>query len=143
MQQQGKVIAVDQHKIWVDVTRQNACNSCSAKNGCGTSLMERALPNSGSVFELNAGNNNFELGSWVDISMDEDKIVSASLLIYGLPLLCLLMGAMAANAVIGADLGAIVGAIIGFGFGFLITRTIDARMAKNLAPTITASNITE
>lgn len=141
MHQQGKIIAVEKHKIWVDVSRQNACNSCAAKNGCGTSLMERALPSSGNVFELDSGDKKFELGAWVDISMDEDKIVAASLLIYGLPLLFLLLGAMLGNTIGHSELASISGATIGFALGFLITRYIDARMAKNLVPSVNAVNI--
>lgn len=139
MQQHGKIIAVDGCKLWVDVSRQNACMSCAAKNGCGTSLLERALPNSGSVFELAAPTDQFTVGETVDIAIDESKIVGMSLLIYGLPLLCLLLGAVGGNALWHNDGAAIAGALLGFGAGFGITRVLDATMAATVAPTVSVS----
>ena len=38
--EQGKVVAIDSDRLWVEVVRHTACGGCAAKSDCGTGLID-------------------------------------------------------------------------------------------------------
>ncbi len=136
MKQQGRVVAVEQHKIWVDVSRQSACGSCAAKSGCGTSLIETALPSRHSIVVIKQTDHTFIIGDSVDVSMPNDKIFTASAMIYGLPLLLLLLGAAIGHNIYVTELASIVGAIVGLFIGAGFVYYIDQLLGQGLQAVI-------
>jgi len=104
IQQQARVLEVQQDRVRVSTVRQSACQSCNAKGGCGTSLIGQLFPERpAQQFWLSAGGLSElpSVGDQVLIGIDEHYLQNATLMLYALPLLGLLGGAVA-----GAWLGA-------------------------------------
>ena len=42
IEESGKVVALEGDYVWVETMREAACNACTAKSGCGQSVLEKA-----------------------------------------------------------------------------------------------------
>ena len=75
------------------------------------------------------------VGDEVVIGLDEQSLLNASLIIYGLPLvLMVLASVMAHNWAAGSDLGAIAGAVAGLGVGFWLVQRWQAGAGDRYQP---------
>lgn len=121
----GRVVAVEPDGIWVETVRRSTCNACEARNGCGHGLLNRigegrnaylrVLPGAG-------GPGACEVNDRVRFSIPEEVLLRGSVVIYLVPVLCMLAGA--ALAVAGwpgtPDMAAAGGAITGLATGFAL-----------------------
>lgn len=122
IEERAFVLAFDdegQHRVKVSAERQNACDSCSLKAGCGQSAMTKLA--GGKCIELTVANElKARPGDLVLLSIPEQGLLTASLLVYLLPLLLMVFFSVLAKVVFTSDDGitAIVGimALLG-GFG--------------------------
>ena len=93
LEEEGVVLAVHGDIAEVVTQKKSACGSCAAKSGCGTSLVESLFPSRTRSFrarnEVRA-----RKGDQVVIGLDESALQTASLLIYLVPLLGLIGGAI-------------------------------------------------
>lgn len=119
----GRVVAVKDGKAWVQTIRASACESCSARGGCGQRVLAGA--SSGRANQVLVSNHlNARVGDEVTVAIEESALLSASVLVYGLPLLLLVLGAVAGQHWLpGPDAGAIAGAVAGLVAGFAIARS--------------------
>ncbi len=103
----GKVVALVGDQVWVQTIRTSACQSCSARSGCGQRAL--AAVSGGRANQVLVDNSvGARVGDEVVIGLDEQSLLNASLIIYGLPLvLMVLASVMAHNWAEGSDLGAI------------------------------------
>ncbi len=123
----GRVVAIDSDSLWVDTIRQSTCGSCAARKGCGHGLLNRytdgkrgyirVLPGSGGISDC-------AVDDQVRISIPEDVILRGSLIVYAVPLFCMLGGAALGSGLFSSngDMIAMVGAASGFGLGFALVR---------------------
>ncbi len=122
LEEEGVVLAVDGDIAEVVTRKKSACGSCAARSGCGTSLVESLFPSRTRSFrarnEIRA-----QKGDQVVIGLDESALQAASLLVYLVPLLGLIGG-----AIIGSWLGSApdVGytelfSVLGGGGGFFLS----------------------
>lgn len=127
--ERGRVVAVEPDCLWIETIRKSTCNSCAAQKGCGHGLMNKL---EGSL-ESNRRHHvrallgdvaatEFAVDDMVEISIPERILVSAPLLVYGLPLLFMLMGAALASQWQSTDLFAVLGAATGFVLGFAVVK---------------------
>ena len=132
----GRVVAVDGEIAWVQTIRTSACESCSARSGCGQRVL--AAASSGRANQVLVGNHlNAGVGDQVTVAVSESALLSASLLVYALPLLLLILGAMAGQYwFAGGDAGAVAGAGAGLAVGFSIARFVQARSSASYQPTL-------
>lgn len=93
LEQDGIVISVSEGMAEVSVTPQSACGSCSAKSGCGTSLVASLFPERSSRFTVR-NRLGAKTGEQVVIGLHESALQSASLVLYLIPLAGLIFGAM-------------------------------------------------
>lgn len=123
----GKVVAVNGDKVWVQTIRTSACESCSAQHGCG----QRALASvsSGRANQVLVANSlGARVGDEVTVAIDESALLGASLLVYALPLLLMLGGAVLGHQLSsGLDGVSMLGAAIGLATGFLAARRGQSR----------------
>ena len=89
IEEHSRVLAVKEGQAYVSALRQSSCGHCSARSGCGTSVLSRYI-----------GKRSMEM--WVDdpigvlvndevvIQMHEAGLVKASFLLYLMPLLLLI-----------------------------------------------------
>lgn len=123
----GRVIAVEPDAVWVETVRKTTCGSCSLQKGCGHGLMNRMVPGRQPLVRALAGElqpADCRVGDEVTISIPESVILRGSVIVYLLPLLCMLGAAALGAAMLSAspDAGAAAGAIGGFLLGFLLVR---------------------
>ncbi len=130
----GKVIALQGTQAWVQTIQTSACESCSARAGCG----QRALAavsggKANQVLVLNTSA--AQVGDEVVIGMDEQSLLAASLAVYGVPLLLMVLASIGAFRLLGeTDLVAFIGALVGLGAGFGLVRRWQSRLGDRFQP---------
>ena len=130
----GRVVAVSGNTVWVQTIRQSACQSCSARSGCGQRVL--AAASGGRANQVQVLNTlHASVGDEVTLGIAEQALLQASLLVYALPLLLMVAASMAANQLVpGSDGAAIVAAGLGLGAGFVVARLWQRRMPGDYQP---------
>lgn len=130
----GRVIALQGDQAWVQTIRQSACGSCSARQGCGQRVLASA--SGGRANQVLVANSlGARVGDEVTVAIAESALLSASLLVYALPLLLFVAGALVGHRLVpGSDAGALTGALLGLGAGFLGSRLLNVRIGDKGAP---------
>ncbi len=132
--ERGRVVAEKGNQVWVQTIRQSACQSCSARQGCG----QRALASvtSGRANQILVDNHlNARVGDEVTISIMESALLHASLWVYAVPLSALLVGAVSGHQLApGSDGLAILLAGLGLGLGFLLVYRYQRSAGSHFQP---------
>lgn len=130
IEESGTVVALDGDDVWVQTIRQSTCGSCSARKGCGQGALARMTD--GRANQVRVRNAcGADIGDQVVLGIEESQLLRASLLVYALPLLALLAGALVGGGLWpGQDLAAIAGGGIGLAAGFLLVKTVSSRQEK-------------
>ena len=116
IEETGRVVAVEEGAVWVETIRQSACQSCSAKSGCGHSALSKLGRQS---VHLRAGTTqSYTVGDEVVIGVPEQVVVTSSLLAYIMPLVLALVFAIPVDAFTHSDgltaLAGMAGLFLGF-----------------------------
>jgi sigma-E factor negative regulatory protein RseC len=128
------IVQVEGQDALVQASQANGCEQCSGK-GCGAGKLSRLFCGKPRLFRvdnpINAG-----VGDEVVISVAEGAILRGIGLVYLLPLLLLVMGAMLGNGWAGLSSGqqdgyATAGALSGLAAGFIAVKLISLRQARN------------
>ncbi len=109
----------------VEVRRAEACHSCVNKGACttlGGQTKDLTL-----LVENKIG---ARAGDQVILTMDEASVIKASAVIYLLPALGLIAGALVGSKVFLSEMASVVGCAIGLCVGLLFTKLISTGMAK-------------
>jgi len=117
IEESARVLRVDNDTVWVEAIRQSACSSCSAQKGCGHSLLAKAGQQRIEVPVIRNGIDVKE-NDQVLIGVPEQAVLKSSLLIYGAPLMLMIMLAMSAHLIFESEgltaLMALIGLVGGF-----------------------------
>lgn len=115
----GVVVAVESDSLWVETIQKTACEACIAQKGCGTRVLSKLTGKTNRIRVLAGGMSlqGIELGQDVDITIPEDVIVNAALLVYLLPICTAVFASWLVGS--GGDLSSICGALFGLFFGGL------------------------
>jgi sigma-E factor negative regulatory protein RseC len=116
-------IVTDEHgmRATVDVDAAAVCARCAAGKGCGAGLSL----GSGTVRRVEASVDpgmTLAAGDQVELVLATDKILRATLIVYGLPLLGAVVAASVAYLLGLGDAAATLAAIIGVATGLLVAR---------------------
>lgn len=125
IEEQATVVAVEQGRVWVETIRSSACQSCSARSGCGQSLMGKVISNDTQTQKnyLSIPTERILLaGQAVLIGIPERAFLVGSFWLYLVPLFTLLVGALVFDALWASDSMAFLGAIVGLLTGGLMVR---------------------
>ncbi len=129
--------------MWVETIRESTCGSCDARKGCGHSLLNRISSGRRNYIEVFSGTlaaADCTVDDHVCISIPEKVILQGSLLVYMLPLITMLAGAVLATTVVrgNPDFLAILGAAGGFSLGVALVRwhAWQHRSDKSLQPSL-------
>lgn len=126
MNQMGKVISVKMKTALVEVERQSACQDCK---GCRFGTDEGKLTVD-AVNDVNA-----VTGDLVEINLCTTNILKASVIVYLIPLIMLILGVIVGyllSGFLGVDKG-IMGAVFGIvftAFSFLAIRHYEPKLKK-------------
>ena len=133
IEQSATVLRIESDKVVIAVSRQTACGSCSAKSGCGKSLLDNvfkvkplllSIPNT-----IGAKENDD-----VIVGLNESAILQASFYLYFFPLFIMIIFAMVAAYFFSnqlSELVSIAAAIIGLFVGSRLSRNILNEKEKN------------
>jgi sigma-E factor negative regulatory protein RseC len=114
----GRVVSIEDEWMWVETHQLSSCQSCSAKSGCGQSLINSVFSGKRHYVKVAANgiSEAVHLHDQVEIAIPDHAMLFGSFWLYLLPLLTLIAGALLGNHLAGGvgDLYAIIGAVIGF-----------------------------
>ena len=139
IEQSARVLDTDGDSILLATERQSGCHSCDVKGGCGTSLIGSLFPNRPQQqLRLPLGDLSPppSPGDRVTIGIDEGYLQSSTLLLYAVPLLGLMGG-----AVFGSLLGnaqteepmSILFGLLGLSLGLIYNRYGAAQRSGKMA----------
>ncbi len=126
IEEHAQVVAVQGDAAWVETQRGSACGSCAAHAGCGSAALGKLIGRRPtSVRVLNTAG--ALPGEEVVIGIDESALVRGSVLVYLVPLLALLGGAILGEAwwrpyAGGGEWPVIVAAVAGLALGLAWVR---------------------
>jgi len=121
----GKISAVDDQRVTVEVQSAIACQRCAAGKGCGAGILQSTNEVRHVRIELPAGMS-AGIGDSVELSIEPKYLLRAALLAYGLPLLTMLLVLLAIQALpVSINEAMSVGlALIGLGAGVIAGRSL-------------------
>lgn len=126
IEEQAHVTRIDGDIAEILIEKQSACGSCSAKSGCGTSLLSNWFPRR--LLTLRLKNTvDAKCGDTVVLGLNEAALQRGSLLLYALPLAGLLIGSIGGERAFGflglpAELGAVLFGLLGVTITLIFVR---------------------
>lgn len=134
VEEQVVITAIEKEGAWVEGIQQSACGSCSAKAGCGQHAMSQLgkkvslwLPfhnvegNESALNEADSLNETFCVGQQIVVGLPEGAILRSTLVLYGVPLIALVFGAIIGHGLWGEG-GSILVSILSMLLGFQLAR---------------------
>ena len=130
----GRIVAIEKDSLWVETISQTTCGSCSAQKGCGHGILNKLGTGRSNHIRVLLGGyhaDQFQLDDQVQISIPERVVLTGSFIVYMLPLLTMLVGALLFEFVLGLvlpgypeqdNLFAVIGALSGFIVGIVLVR---------------------
>ena len=109
---------ISDQQMVIEVQRQNACNSCSMEQGCGTGSIGRLLGKRPLTFTLQ-NQHQLKPGDHIVIGLTESAYLKAGFLVYLLPLINLFVFAVLADVLFNSEIINVLAAILGLGVGLL------------------------
>ena len=129
--EQGQVIEISEQFLWVETVRQSACQSCSARSGCGQSVLSQLMDESKqykkNILRVAAGNSKAKPGDKVEVAINEDALIKMSLLVYGFPILVLFLFSGIAQWYEFSDGTSVVFGVVGLLVAFVTVRQVMKR----------------
>ena len=92
IEERGRVVSIETACVWVETQRQSACGKCQAGTTCGHGLMNRLLPSPSHNYVPASCDFPVSVNDEVTIALPEQALLSASFLVYLMPLLTLFAG---------------------------------------------------
>lgn len=92
----GEVTAVSGNQVTITTALQQGCGGCKQQNHCGAGILSKALPNRRGTVDVWLQNPP-ELGAQVELRLPERAMLKFSVLLYLVPILMLLFGAVLGN----------------------------------------------
>ena len=142
-----RVIAVENDQLLLEAQTRTACHTCSARPGCGTSILSKWVGRRFTRFKVH-NSINASVGDEVVVGLAETALLKGSVLVYLLPLLAMIVFAVLADSLIPVesayrDLLVLLVAVAGFGLMLAFSKRLLASRTNNsrLTPVILRKNI--
>jgi sigma-E factor negative regulatory protein RseC len=133
LETRAKIVLVKGQYALVQANLANGCEQCSGK-GCGASKLSQLFCSKPRQFQVD-NPINANVGDEVVISVADGAVLRGIGLVYLLPLLLLVMGAMLGSVLVAQpeqrDGYAATGAMFGLAVGFVIAKWISLRQARS------------
>jgi len=140
IEENGVVVSLKGEWAVVEPEASGGCSNCSASQGCGTASLARFF---GQRKQQHYAHNplNAKPGDRVIMGLEEKALVSGSIMMYLLPLIFMIAGAIVFSSWMivpgwDADATASLGLGAGLVLGLGLTRWLSQRMRKRLYPII-------
>jgi sigma-E factor negative regulatory protein RseC len=130
IEEQARIVKVDGDFVELETDKRSACGSCSARAGCGTSLLSNWFPQRRLTFRLRNGVG-AKPGDSVVVGLDESLLQRSSMMLYALPLAGLLIGAVGGEygfrfVDLSPELGAVLMGLLGLSAALMLVRHLSA-----------------
>lgn len=111
---------VEQDTLLVTTELKSGCSGCAQQSNCGAGIISKAFSDRRAEFRVaKPAGMNFVAGEQIELLLPEQMLTRASLLIYGVPLMALLITALVAQLLFGISEGsAILLSLTGFAASF-------------------------
>lgn len=126
IEEKGRVVALDSgdhgssNSVWIETIRQTACQSCTARKGCGHSVLAKMGQQHTHIRAISQFEHS--IGDTVVIGVPEDVVIKGSLIAYFMPLALMLVGAIFAHGMALGDLETTLISLFSLGVGFVLVR---------------------
>ncbi|MCP4490739.1 MAG: SoxR reducing system RseC family protein [Gammaproteobacteria bacterium] len=141
LKEQARVIRVVNRQAEIKMLRQSVCAHCDLSQGCGMGAIGRLL---GHRHKHVVIHNDIDLkpGDLVVLGLSDRVFLGASLLIYGLPILTMLVASSLGHWMSsGSEMMTLLAAVAGFVSGLLVSATLaKSKFSKQLYPRILQIN---
>lgn len=135
VEEQAIVVGLKDELAMLEVVRRKPCGLCGQTRGCGASMWGKLFRHRPHIFKA-LNRIDAKVGDFVIVGVEEQALIRSALLVYGVPLLALLAGAIIASLGWGGpqrDISAVIGAVLGLAVGLLWVKghtaghTLDSR----------------
>jgi len=96
LEETAQVVAVEGSEVWVETERRSSCSSCAVQAGCGSAALAKVLGQRRSRVRA-LSDMPLSVGDRVVIGIREQAVVRGSLAVYAVPVVMLLLGAVAGD----------------------------------------------
>jgi sigma-E factor negative regulatory protein RseC len=103
---------------------KTSCNSCSARKGCGSHMLNKLGPKDAHVMQIPSAKP-LQPGQRVELGIKESSLLGSALLVYMTPLVGLFVVAGLFQMLFHTDLAAASGALLGGVGGFILAKGIS------------------
>ena len=134
--ERGIVTSLNGDLVVVSLQRRDTCHACSVRTVCGTSAIGKFLGQKHNSVTIQ-NSIGAQPGDQVVITIPEKGLLISALLVYVLPLLAMLIGAMIMGAWFDSEFAATLGGVSGLLAGFVVVSRTARSWRKS--PTIGAA----
>ncbi len=126
IEEQAKIVATGEGYAWVEMERRSACGGCQAHDSCGTATLAKFW-NGRRIRTRALSTLPLQSGDQVVVGLADGALLRGAVLVYLLPLVLLLAGALLGEtAFAGAgEEPVILSGVLGLGLGFLMVRALS------------------
>ena len=128
----ARVVSISEDAVWVETIQKSTCANCASRSGCGQYLLGKWRSASDTHLKIPLGDrsaNALNVGDYVRIGVPAGMVLKFAFIVYMLPVLWMLGGALLAQHLLESDLAAAMGALAGLGVGFGCVFAISKRAA--------------
>ena len=102
----------------LEIERKTACGICGQTRGCGNSIWGKLFAHQSTAFKAQ-NRINAKVGDSVIVGINEKALLKSAMLLYIVPLVTMLIGAILAKQLNTSELSAMLGAVVGLVLGLL------------------------
>lgn len=132
IEETGYVFAVEGDLAWVSLTKKSVCGSCSANKGCGTAALHKVLGKKQTHISIN-NSIDAKVGDSVILGLHENALIKGVVVIYGLPILLMLFGAILPSLFWDSEVASILSSFLGLLIGLFFVWIFSKKTAINIA----------
>ncbi|HDY7476413.1 TPA: SoxR reducing system RseC family protein [Vibrio vulnificus] len=116
-------------EVALSCEQQTSCSSCSSQKSCGTGVVSKAFGNKSLLWHLET-QRRLHVGQVVEIGIPEQSLLQSAMLVYLLPIVAMLLGALFGHLVLSPWLDMGEGAVV---LTSMLFAFIGILLAKKLA----------
>ena len=144
LSESGRVVAIESDAVWVETIRSSTCGRCAARSGCGHGVLARATGAKGLIRvreSLALRASDCKIDDQVMIELPESAVLQGSVLVYVLPLMLAIAGALLGD--FWGELVAVTGFCAGLLLGFTAIRWLPGLLgtADKFEPRLAAAAV--
>ncbi|MBT0728161.1 SoxR-reducing system protein RseC [Rosenbergiella australiborealis] len=124
MREWATVVSWHQGVATLHTEAKTTCNSCSARKGCGSQMLNKLGPKDAHVMQVKS-EQVLQPGQRIELGIEESSLLSSALMVYITPLLGLFIGAGLFQYWFNTDLASAAGALMGGVSGFFVAKCLS------------------